>query len=176
MQHKESTLTPAAVLPQGTGDGPASSTRSCRAGSYILTISKSAERRMAPSGCWYADEQQQHIASARATLPTLAFQLRTNPQVPHPLMGGCRAFAQGEGAYGRVYRGLRGGVQDVAVKQLLHTGDGQMGEFVKVLRFWRLRNFVAGRSQHFRAKPSASATPKGRVAAHPHAAVTRGTA
>ena len=52
-----------------------------------------------------------------------------------PLMGRRCASAQGEGAYGRVYRGLRGGVQDVAVKQLLHTGDGQMGEFVKVQRF-----------------------------------------
>ncbi len=31
-----------------------------------------------------------------------------------------------------MYRGLRGGVQDVAVKQLLHTGDGQMDEFIKV--------------------------------------------
>ena len=30
-------------------------------------------------------------------------------------------------------------MQDVAVKQLLHTGDGQMGEFVKVMRFEDLR-------------------------------------
>ena len=39
---------------------------------------------------------------------------------------------QGEGAYGRVYKGLRGGVQDVAVKQLSHTGDGQLQKFIEV--------------------------------------------
>lgn len=40
------------VLLQGTGGGPASSTRNCRDGSYTQTTSKSAERRTAPSGCW----------------------------------------------------------------------------------------------------------------------------
>lgn len=39
---------------------------------------------------------------------------------------------QGEGAYGRVYKGTRGGVQDVAVKQLSHTGDGQLQKFIEV--------------------------------------------
>lgn len=39
---------------------------------------------------------------------------------------------QGAGAYGRVYKALRGGVQDVAVKQLIHTGDGQMEQFISV--------------------------------------------
>lgn len=62
-------------------------------------------------------------------------------------MGMCAAFVQGEGAYGRVYRGLRGGVQDVAVKQLLHTGDGQMGEFVKVMRLRGLRGGSNHRTQ-----------------------------
>jgi len=31
-----------------------------------------------------------------------------------------------------VFKGLRGGVQDVAVKQLLHTEDGQLENFVEV--------------------------------------------
>jgi hypothetical protein len=39
---------------------------------------------------------------------------------------------QGEGAYGRVYKGLRGGVQDVALKQLSHSGDGQLEKFIEV--------------------------------------------
>ncbi len=39
---------------------------------------------------------------------------------------------QGQGAYGRVYKALRGGVQDVAVKRLLHTGEGQLESFVRV--------------------------------------------
>jgi hypothetical protein len=39
---------------------------------------------------------------------------------------------QGEGAYGRVYKGLRGGVQDVALKQLSHTGDEQLQKFIEV--------------------------------------------
>jgi len=36
----------------------------------------------------------------------------------------------GAGAFGRVYKGLRGGVQDIAIKQLLHTGDGQLEAFM----------------------------------------------
>ena len=39
---------------------------------------------------------------------------------------------QGKGAYGRVYKALRGGVQDVAVKQLSHGGDGQLEKFIEV--------------------------------------------
>ena len=39
---------------------------------------------------------------------------------------------QGRGAFGKVYKALRGGVQDVAVKQLHHTGDGQLEHFVEV--------------------------------------------
>ena len=40
---------------------------------------------------------------------------------------------QGRGAFGKVYKALRGGVQDVAVKQLHHTGDGQLEHFIEVL-------------------------------------------
>lgn len=36
------------------------------------------------------------------------------------------------GSYGRVFKALRGEVQDVAVKQLLHTEDGQLENFVEV--------------------------------------------
>jgi hypothetical protein len=39
---------------------------------------------------------------------------------------------QGRGAFGKVYKALRGGVQDVAVKQLHHTGDGQLEHFIEV--------------------------------------------
>lgn len=38
---------------------------------------------------------------------------------------------QGAGSYGKVFKALRGGVQDVAVKQLLHTEDGQLESFVE---------------------------------------------
>ena len=33
---------------------------------------------------------------------------------------------------GQVYKALRGGVQDVAVKQLLQQEDGHLEEFIKV--------------------------------------------
>jgi hypothetical protein len=39
---------------------------------------------------------------------------------------------QGQGAFGKVYKALRGGVQDVAVKQLHHTEDGQLEHFIEV--------------------------------------------
>ena len=41
-------------------------------------------------------------------------------------------WMQGQGAYGRVYKALRGGVQDVAVKQLVHGGTGQSQKFGEV--------------------------------------------
>ena len=43
-----------------------------------------------------------------------------------------RCHRQGQGAFGKVYKALRGGVQDVAVKQLHHTGDGQLEHFIEV--------------------------------------------
>lgn len=36
------------------------------------------------------------------------------------------------GSYGKVFKALRGEVQDVAVKQLLHAGDGQLESFMEV--------------------------------------------
>ncbi len=44
----------------------------------------------------------------------------------------CDCGTQGQGAYGKVYKALRGGVQDVAVKQLSHSGDGQLEKFIEV--------------------------------------------
>ena len=38
------------------------------------------------------------------------------------------------GSYGKVFKALRGEVQDVAVKQLLHAGDGQLESFMEVMR------------------------------------------
>jgi hypothetical protein len=38
------------------------------------------------------------------------------------------------GSYGKVFKALRGEVQDVAVKQLLHAGDGQLESFMEVTR------------------------------------------
>lgn len=41
-------------------------------------------------------------------------------------------LAQGEGAFGKVLKALRGGVQDVAVKQRHHTEDGTLELFIEV--------------------------------------------
>ena len=41
-------------------------------------------------------------------------------------------WTQGKGAYGCVFKALRGGVQDVAVKQLVHGGTGQLQKFSEV--------------------------------------------
>ena len=41
-------------------------------------------------------------------------------------------WVKGKGAYGHVYKALRGGVQDVAVKQLVHGGTRQLQKFSEV--------------------------------------------
>lgn len=39
---------------------------------------------------------------------------------------------QGEGACGKVFKALRGGVQDVAVKVLVYTDDEALAKFMEV--------------------------------------------
>jgi hypothetical protein len=64
-------------------------------------------------------------------------QLHVNLQVRKWLeragsSGGISYWVQGKGAYGAVYKGLRGGVQDVAVKQLVHGSEAQLHKFSEV--------------------------------------------
>jgi hypothetical protein len=43
-------------------------------------------------------------------------------------------WMQGKRPYGEVLRGVRGGVQDVAVKRLMCSADGKLEKFVEVRR------------------------------------------